>query len=52
MTLFCSAQSEFPEILHRKIHNIHCHSFRRRGLERPAGSRHSCTVTRGLQTAP
>jgi len=26
--------------------------FRRRGMERPAGSRHSCAVTRGLQTAP
>jgi len=26
--------------------------FRRRGMERPAGSRHSCAVTRGPQTAP
>jgi len=30
----------------------HIHSFRRRGMERPAISRHSCAVTRGLQTAP
>jgi len=51
MTLFCSAQSEFPEILHRKTRTIHCHSFRRCGTERPASSRHSCAVTRGLQTA-
>jgi len=28
------------------------YSFRRRGMERPAGSRHSCAVTRGLQTTP
>jgi len=27
-------------------------SFRRRRMERPAGSRHSCAVTRGLQIAP
>jgi len=26
--------------------------FRRRGMEQPAGSRHSCAVTCGLQTAP
>jgi len=32
----------------------HIHSFRRRCIymERPAGSRHSCAITRGLQTAP
>ena len=30
----------------------HIHSFRRHGMERPANSRHSCAVTRGLQTAP
>jgi len=34
------------------ISESHIHSFRRRGMERPAGSRHSCAVTRGLQTAP
>ena len=39
---------------HSSIHSrqSHIHSFRRRGMERPAGSRHSCAVTRGLQTAP
>jgi len=30
----------------------HIHSFQCRSMERPAGSRHSCAVTRGLQTAP
>jgi len=30
----------------------HIHSFWRCGMERPAGSRHSCAVTRSLQTAP
>ena len=39
---------------HSSIHSrqSHIHSFRRRGMERPAGSRHSCAVTRGVQTAP
>jgi len=30
----------------------HIRSFWRCGMERPAGSRHCCAVTRGLQTAP
>jgi len=40
--------------LHSSIHSrqSHIHSVRRRVMERPAGSRHSCAVTRGLQTAP
>ena len=39
---------------HSSIHSrqSHIHSFRHRGMERPAGSHHSCAVTRGLQTAP
>jgi len=39
---------------HSSIHSwqSNIHSFQRRGMERPAGSRHSCVVTRSLQTAP
>ena len=33
-------------------HPSHIHSFWRCGMERPAGSYHSCAITRGLQTAP
>ena len=32
----------------RHSRQSHIYSFRRRGMERPAGSRHSCAVTRGL----
>jgi len=34
------------------INYYYIHCFWRSGMERPAGSRHSCAVIRGLQTAP
>jgi len=36
---------------HSSIHRRQSHTFRRRGMEWPAGSRHSCAVTCGLQTS-
>jgi len=47
--LWSLARTDHSTILSRQSH---IYSFRRRGLERPAGSHHSCVVTRGLQTAP
>jgi len=36
----------------RQAKTFHTVQYRHRGRERPAGSRHSCAVTSGLQTAP
>jgi len=36
----------------RQAKTLHTVQYRHCGMERPAGSRHSCAVTSGLQTAP
>jgi len=46
--LWSPARTDHPSIYSRQSH---IHSFWCCGMERPAGSRHSCAVTRGLQTA-
>ena len=47
--LWSAARTDHPSIYSRQSH---IHSFWRCGMERPAGSYHSCAITRGLQTAP
>ena len=47
--LWSAARTDHPSIYSRQSH---IHSFWRCGMERPAGSRHSCAITRGLQSAP
>jgi len=47
--LWSPARTGHPSIYSRQSH---IHSLWRCCMERPAGSRHSCAVTRRLQTAP
>ena len=46
-----SDQLHVPIICWSTSRQSHFHSFWRCGMKRPAGSRHSCAITRGLQTA-
>ena len=47
--LWSVARTDHPSIYSQRSHT---HSFWRCGMERPVGSRHSCAINRGLQTAP